>query len=350
MEESVPGPNNAEETRPASQSEGEETQSSKKRDPTLRTKPFFGEVDLEHANEEVDASSERSYSPPRRRYRPRQVVNLPPAVYFRETVDEEDHLYIMSPAVISLFKEVVKFYPSVIFRKGSIELVYPYSPLYFHFSEMQAMAFGEKPLKDNDMIDFKVFEAFYDKTVSNYYQDLRYTLANDKSVSFEDVWALYKPGDHVVIEDNLHQKIVLVFTDVEKKRNNQRDFRRPFTSYIIQAWCMVWNPSEKLFQRRSWNLRISRYPGKRLIITLPVYPLAAVPETERKTLIAQLKERGARWSSMICSPAQTFMHDGPAFKSIARDEDQRSNRYRSDGREGTINVRRVSLLSTQPRP
>ncbi|MCJ1285065.1 hypothetical protein MMC26_004403 [Xylographa opegraphella] len=261
-------------------------------------------------------------------------------IYFLTRVDDEDHIHIVSPLVVAIIKDVVKFYPAAIFRRGSVELVSPFSLLYHYFDEMKARVSAES--SSPELVEhFGFIERFVAKNLSERFQEIRESLMTDNSVSFEDLWALYKPGDYVVIKDGLHQKLVLMFTDIEEKKVRQPYINRPFPSYIVMAWCVVWNPSEKLFQRRSWKLKIPRYPGKRHVVSLPVYPLHAVSKAEQESLLAHLKDRGERWRSLVSGPALCFMHTGPAFKKIARDEDMRRDRYRQDGEQTTNLVGRV---------
>ncbi|MCJ1474957.1 hypothetical protein MMC13_003617 [Lambiella insularis] len=292
--------------------------------------------------EEIE--SYRSDSPPRRRRRRYEKVEiLPdlPRVYYTSTYLDEEYLDIVSPLIVALFRKVVSFYPAVIFRQGSIEMVAPFSPLYHYFHEMKARVSSED--SSPELLEhFEIIERFIGQNLSKRYQEIRDSLTTDKSISFDDLWALYKPGDYVVIKDGLHQKLALVFTDIElKKHNRNNEIQRPFPYYTIMAWCVVWIPSEKLFQRRSWKLKVARYPGKRRVLSLPVYPLHAVPEAERGKLLAHLRDRGERWRTLISGPALCFMHTGPAFKSIARDEDLRRGRYRQDGGQTTNLVGRV---------
>ncbi|MCJ1382203.1 hypothetical protein MMC17_005315 [Xylographa soralifera] len=261
-------------------------------------------------------------------------------VWFINRVNDENHIHIVSPLIVAVIKKVVDFYPAAIFRKGSIEMVSPYSLLFHYFDEIKAKVSSES--SSPELLEhFGYIERFVEKNLSERHQEIRDSLTTDNSVSFEDLWALYKPGDYVVIKDGLHQKLVLMFTDIEEKKIQQQYIQRPFLHYIISAWSVVWNPSEKLFQRRSWKLKITRYPGKRHVVSLPVYPLHAVSEAERESLIAHLEDRGERWRSLVSGSALCFMHRGPAFKSIARDEDMRRDRYRQDGEQTTNLVGRV---------
>ena len=282
-------------------------------------------------------------------YRRREAGNVSDElrVWFITTIDDEDHIHIVSPLIVAVIREVVKFYPAAIFRKGSIEIVSPYSLLYHYFDEIKARINPED--SSPELLEhFGYIERFVEKNWSERYQEIRDSLVTENTISFEDLWALFKPGDHVVIKDGLHQKLVLMFTDIEEKKNRQQYSNRPFPNYMIWAWSVVWNPSEKLFQRRSWKLRITRYPGKRHVMSLPVYPLHAVSKPEQESLVAHLKDRGERWRSLISGPALCFMHTGPAFKKIARDEDVRRDRYRQDG-EQTTNVSALFDILLPPR-
>ena len=265
-------------------------------------------------------------------------------VWFGTRIDDEDHIHIVSPLLVAVIREVVKFYPAAIFRKSSIEIVSPYGLLYHYFDKIKARVSPES--SSSELLEhFGFIERFVKTNLSERYEEIQESLISDKLVSFEDLWALYKPGDYVVIKDGLHQNLVLVFTNIEEKKNQQQYVNRPFASYTIWAWSVVWNPSEKLFQRRSWKLKVTRYPGKRHVVSLPVYPLHAVSEAEQERLTAHLKDRGERWRSLISGSALCFMHTGPAFKSIARDEDLRRNRYRQDG-EQTTNVNALKSFAS----
>ncbi len=103
-----------------------------------------------------------------------------------------------------------------------------------------------------------------------------------------------------------------VFIVKEVLRTETENGDRSYISVI--CWTYDWDGNRRRFNRVAVELEIDHYKGKRLITSLPCYPLSRYPG-DTEALKAKLINRGKRFRELCLRPRgkQMFEYDGPAY-------------------------------------
>jgi hypothetical protein len=231
-----------------------------------------------------------------------------------DDVDPE-RMILLSPYIRNVFMEIVKFYPGVDFSLDSIEMVYPYPPLYHYFADMQNFVENDKS-EDRNLEDFQVLEWYYNNHLKALYNEVG-SFTGLSNVSFEYLWAIFRPGDLVLTRDRLGLSQLHVLTIAElikKQRDNYQSLPR-ITEHelMVKAWSVVWSPSTHTFRRSLLVFVIPQFSGSRGITSLGVYPLRFEDTSAQKKIKEELIERGNTWKKLVSKRPTCWHYKGAAF-------------------------------------
>ncbi len=135
---------------------------------------------------------------------------------------------------------------------------------------------------------------------------------NQVTVTFENLWALFRDGDLLVLQDQLEERRLFKLIYLEEQISDDGLSKGTCIGMQVQFWHISWSSGDKAFRRRSSVIRIPRFAGMRRVLTLPIYPLRYEDEDTRTSLLRKLQDRGEKWSTQISNPPACFDYVGHA--------------------------------------
>lgn len=238
---------------------------------------------------------------------------------FDITVDMSGEISLRAPALVAAFRDAVKFYPGVLNDSSSILLTEPYAPLY-HYKDELVRAI-------NSACSEELSERFF--TVSNRFSSANHEKARNfienNVTTFDTLWALYKPGELLISEDEFDQPTLHYFTACARRTGpgNFRDVMagtmyensmQQRSIWCIDAWSMKWDGSTRRLSRHLTTWAIAQFSGSRNITSLEVYPLRFYDGKFGDDIQSKLQLRGHQWKKLISSPPICQNYEGPAFE------------------------------------
>lgn len=229
--------------------------------------------------------------------------------------EEPERMILLSPYIRKVFLEVVKFYPGVDFSLDSIEIFFPYPPLYHYFADMQKFVENDES-EDRNLEDFRVFEWYHTNYLKALYNEVG-SFTGLSNVSFEYLWAIFRPGDLLLARDCLGLPSLHVLTIAELVKKQRENYQRLAGAadheLVVKAWSIVWSPSTRTFQRSLWAFVIQQFPGSRAVTSLGVYPLRFEDIATQTKIKEELIERGNTWKNLVSKRATCWDYKGAAF-------------------------------------
>ena len=228
-------------------------------------------------------------------------------------------MIVLSPYIRKVFIKIVKFYPGVKIRSDSIEMTFPFAPLYHYFEAMQKFVQNDES-EDASREDFEVLEWFHDKYLVSHYNEVR-SFISLGNVTFEYLWAIFRPGDLIITRDQLgHRQLhVLAMAEMREKWSTTgfTAVGRTLKMVFVKAWSIVWSPSAQAFRRTLWVFAIPQFVGSKGITSLDVYPLDFEDIVFQETLKKELIERGKTWKKLVSQRPTCWHYKGAAFDGRA---------------------------------
>jgi hypothetical protein len=225
-------------------------------------------------------------------------------------------LQLVSPSLTQLFQSTVMYFPGVQVEGPQPSIPAPFAPLYFHHDDMSKAALGAD---EQGKQDFEVLEQVYSRHVRNRHEMIRERL-DQGAVLYEDLWALFKPGDIVYLQDEYDQPRLYVLITVKYRKGNK--YGGPsdlgtwrFDRLAADMWAIDWQPSTRTFQRCTVTRCIKSFSGSRSVASLPFYPLAYYADGSldlTRELVDMLRQRGQKWKHLVSSPPSCVSYNGPA--------------------------------------
>jgi hypothetical protein len=107
------------------------------------------------------------------------------------------------------------------------------------------------------------------------------------------------------------QHQVFIVREASKREREDEDDDRPYTSIV--CWAYDWDGVRRKFHRVAVELKIDHYKGKRLITSLPCYPLDYHSNVD--AIKKQLIHRGKKFRELCMSPPgkQMYEYDALAY-------------------------------------
>ena len=227
-------------------------------------------------------------------------------------------LQINSPFLQSQLKKVanIQSYPDIILKSSQIVLTGAFSPLYHYIEEMRKYTVEGTTATEKDRQDMEALYYLVTKgPQSARYEDAKKRIS-EGLVMYDEMWALFKPGDYVVTRDLLgHCDIVMVKSVSVESDSSDSD---PITHKSNMWWVLTmlkytWGFDH--FRKTTFTRRIDDFFGSKKITDLNLYPLAY--DTSRSTIVAKAIDRGKLWKMYHERDPTTMSYQGLALPLIA---------------------------------
>jgi hypothetical protein len=230
-----------------------------------------------------------------------------------------------------------KYYPAASLQPDGMSFSEPYTPLFFHYEEM--IAASEKPEQTEGFDPAQIQKAlaglryWYEKWVLPSHETVREAIKRD-SIGYNDLWAVFKPGDLLYGVDDFSQPRIYVIAatcyregfDLTATEESVDDpmmsifpmFESMFNTkkrFVVQAWHIDWDSSARHFIRKSAVFPIQGFGGTRRITELDHYPVQFYKGKDQDAideLLSKVEVRGQAWKSTISTTSTSMHHDGPA--------------------------------------
>lgn len=234
-----------------------------------------------------------------------------------------------SPLLLKAFDVALKKagYPYITKSDDSIAFKEPFVPLYFSYDEVVAAA-TEELARSPDAFDPKSLDrlqSWYEKHVLASHVKLKETLKTGW-VTFEDLWALFQPGELVYCTDTFKQPRLYVTAATAERNNIPDDLDLPplpmfgtlrKRRFIVDLWFMDWDASFQVFKRQKETRKIHSFNGSRRITDLEFYPVRFLHDGDQRSiddLLANLRQRGQLWKKLASEDPVSMYHSGPAIE------------------------------------
>ncbi len=212
---------------------------------------------------------------------------------------------------------MIKYYPGIGLDGGQLSIESPYAPLFFYYDELSK--FGEENPDDTYDNDMEALTHFYSSCMKPEGERIKRHLA-EGSVLFEDLWALFRPGDMLYAVDESGEPCLQILIAVAFRE------AQPSPGYsfsIVQSrrlavdmWRIGWDNATGLFQRVTTTRSIRAFSGSRPITSLPFYPVVHYKggdAEEIRALKDELQDRGSKWKGLVSQQASCKHYNGPAW-------------------------------------
>ena len=221
----------------------------------------------------------------------------------------KEELTIYSPYVRKVFRAVIQYYPNIAYGASFIRLVEPYAPLFIYYSEMCDYASRDVPDASESPDDFKAFQDYYQRRLAPDYDKIRATLAQNR-IQFDQLWALYRPGDLLFTMDDFGQTQLYSMISTNLKPPGRfhvlnETIEKPWR-YGIDGWFVTWDNAAQKFTRSLRTHIVNSFEGTRNITSLACYPLKYHPDLclcSKKDIYKLLEARGNAWKNLVTSPS-----------------------------------------------
>jgi len=245
------------------------------------------------------------------------------------------NLVLLSSPLAEAYHSVVKGFERrnlgpLIGRKTSIPE--PYAALFYYHDEIADAA------KRHGMgcyEDFEVFSKYYQDNILPEHNRIR-LLLSEGMVLYEDLWAIYRPGDLVFGVQDYGEPSVNKLVNIKYQGENRLEgsasrSTNPGPSGGLQvprmavghSWFIKWDNSSGTFGRQTKRWSISEYTGTREISSLCFYPLRYYKggkQHEIETLLNNLGERGRKWRVLMCERPACFDYKGQASELSCKED------------------------------
>ncbi|KAK8001640.1 ATPAse AAA+ type core protein [Apiospora marii] len=234
-----------------------------------------------------------------------------------------------SPLLLKAFDAALKKagYPYITKSDDSIAFKEPFVPLYFSYDKVVAAATAELE-RSPDAFDPKSLarmQSWYEKHVLASHAKLRETLKTGW-VTFEDLWALFQPGELVYCTDNFKQPRLYVIAATAERNNIPDELDLPplpmlgslrKRRFIVDLWFVDWDTSFQVFKRYKETRKIQSFNGSRRVTDLEFYPVQFFNDGDQRSiddLLTKLRQRGQLWKKLASEDPASMYHSGPAIE------------------------------------
>lgn len=250
------------------------------------------------------------------------------------------NLILLSPPLADVYHSVVRGFKRLnlgplIGRKTSIPE--PYAALFYHYDDIADAA---KRHGTGCYEDFEVFSKYYQDHILPEHNRIR-LLLSEGLVLYEDLWALYRPGDLVFGvqeygEPSVNKLMNIKYLGdhriegsvsrggVSRTANPRPPGGLPGPRVALgHSWFTKWDNSSGTFGRQTKSWQISEYTGTREISSLRFYPLRYYKggkQHEIETLLTNLEERGRKWRVLMCERPACFDYKGQASELTCEED------------------------------
>lgn len=230
-------------------------------------------------------------------------------------------LTIQSRFLVSIIMSLLPRADSMGVRKrhDSVSFQRPFIPLYWFYDKILDAAGDPDLLSKDDSRDLSILRYWYEKHFLGWHVEIRNTL-DSGYVTFDALWALYRPNDYAYTRDMFQQPQVRIVSstsyDSDLDTPDLGGYTHRTPNFLILLWHQDWDSSLQVFKVKAEQFTIKSYAGSRRITDLEIYPLRYYHEGRQAdvdNLLESLEARGRRWKAYVSRP--TYMiHKGPAIQ------------------------------------
>ncbi|KAJ3564177.1 hypothetical protein NPX13_g7934 [Xylaria arbuscula] len=219
----------------------------------------------------------------------------------------ETQIKIESEPVRCLLQDQLENYPGYHWKNNALSLFSPFQPL-IHNEKRLLQAIEANPDDEGCSGLLTILEAIKPLKEVKEYFDTRGS--DDDSVAFDFLWTIFPPGEIVLLQSSfMKEKQAFLVRECYPREDSETD--RPYMSIV--CWAYDWDGVREKFDRVAVELRIDTFKGRRLITSLPCYPLRLCSNVE--SVKEELIRRGKRFRDLCMrrTGKQMFEYDGSAY-------------------------------------
>jgi hypothetical protein len=231
------------------------------------------------------------------------------------------HLSIKSTFLQEQLRKVlsIEHFYGVHIYASEVVLEQPFGPLYHHVEEMKSTVEADTQVTAEDRTHMNAL--YYFATLgwpASLYKDLRSKISRG-FIFYEDIWALFKPGDFVVTKDPTGHLSISKIEAVKFERDD-RVGPNYGQNYAAKWWISLMKITCKSgrFRKISSRHRIESFSGAKRINELVLYPLSyhtAADEVRRAGI-----RRGKAWKKFCEGETRVMTYHGEAIPMVAERE------------------------------
>jgi hypothetical protein len=237
-----------------------------------------------------------------------------------------EKLYIDSSHLMQAFRQAVDFCPDIDLLSDPLTIHEPCRVLHQYLPKVKRYVQHDDQEAQSHL---RVLAYYFEKEFAEQISTIKQSL-NHAEIAYEHLWILFPNGETLIAKDELDEWRVftcLCIGEVMRDSHAERA-QDPFSgpeiyipdarfeaSWLLKAWCTVWDPSQRNFVRNMKTINFTPFSGTWKIKTLPAYPLKYFGDDAAQVeLLSKIKERGHRWSKLVSAkPPLCRMHKGPAL-------------------------------------
>lgn len=189
------------------------------------------------------------------------------------------------------------------------------SPFHFLFHRFDDFRTREEPtMNEDERADVAAIAYILDSEITpkyfGQYAEIQRTNRRQFMVEWKMLWATFRRGDLVRVNDKLSQPRLFVF--VGHVVNTHHSERRAVKVFEVQAWGLHWDKYHQRLQRQLWTFDIREYNGSKQVSQLPIYPLRCGDLATEKRIRDLCRARGHLWKTLIRPNTGCWAYDGLA--------------------------------------
>lgn len=219
-------------------------------------------------------------------------------------------LAIISPYLRDQFKKVVDVenYHGITLTSSEVLLSSPFGPLFHHIEDMKAntVADPEATAADRNHMDALHYFVTTGWPVS-FYNDVRSTIQQEL-ITYDELWALFKPGDLAVSKDPIGTPSLSKITSVKLEQEPNRGYQTEFRWWVTLVK-ITWKAGR--FWKFQMKRRIERFADAKKIKELDFYPLAYHDSGDE--LREAAIQRGRAWMTYNKGEPRVMSYEGLAL-------------------------------------
>jgi hypothetical protein len=265
---------------------------------------------------------------------------------FLERWKDTEQVAILAKPLVTAIRNTLTYFPGIKLEGLQATFDSPYQALYFYYDELKKLADEEtdpavKP-------DWDAFTYWYTKHVLPEHTRIRKN-HQDGFVLYDDLWALYEPGELIYAEDengepNLHFLVATEYREPEYMglSDTEKYSLRRMPRLAAEMWQVAWDNAARIFKRTPKTRTIGTFSGSSRITSLPFYPLRFYANGDEKaihSLKEELRQRGEKWKKLVAARPSSCSYDGPARRYWSVGEEHVSLHLRGGHADSVDNVR-----------
>jgi hypothetical protein len=225
----------------------------------------------------------------------------------------EESLVLISPLLAKAYRSVVKDFSGA--RLGPLgrmraTISEPFASLFFYYDKISEAARSTEFACEED---FGILAQYYSERILPEHDRIR-ALIGEGMVQYDDLWALFCPGDLIYSLDECSEPCLqmLIRTEYREGSGLHDDSDKIGNRMVAETWCISWDHSTGSFNRVIKAMRIRPFSGSRSITSLPFYPIKYYNGGPLDALREQLGTRGRRWKDLMSQTPRCLNYSGPA--------------------------------------